>query len=155
MTRVSNCHIQALSVTMTVLENRKSDTVSDCCSIPLYLMIFSVRRFFLRPKNGHCSQIATLTSVTVTDGPVAMLPRIFCQITRMDSHQALSTNQFNVAIITFHDMRFTGPCMARRIVIKLPITCHPRFRSNLWTYYAVNWLGFPGDYGVLWYCNWA
>ena len=35
--------------------------------MPLYLIIFSIRRSFLGIKNCHCSLIVTLTGVTVTD----------------------------------------------------------------------------------------
>ena len=55
--------VQALSVTVTLLGNRKSVTKR----LSLYAMIFSVRRSFLGQKNCHCSRIVTLTSVTVTD----------------------------------------------------------------------------------------
>ena len=43
---------------MTVLGNRISVTLS---------IDFSIIRSFLGPKNCHCSRIATLTGVTITD----------------------------------------------------------------------------------------
>ena len=56
--------IKALSVTVTVLGNRKK---CRCKQLSLCRMIFSLSRSFLGPKNCHCSRIVTLTSVTVTD----------------------------------------------------------------------------------------
>ena len=56
--------LQALSVTVTVIGNRKSVTVSNCHSVQL----FSVYKDpFWDQKNCHCYWIVTLTGVTVAD----------------------------------------------------------------------------------------
>ena len=72
--------VQALSVTVTVLGNRKSVTVSDCHSIRWLSVLFGT-------KNCHCSRIVTLTGVTVTNRACTSLSFSLCLGSFRESEQ--------------------------------------------------------------------
>ena len=76
-------------------------------------MIFSIRRSFFRPKNCHCSQIVTLTGVTIS--------RQAC------SHLAVVSSSLYVQSSTFS-------IHGEKTKLKLSV-CLLRYKGDIWRFY--------------------